>query len=1084
MLTTADMTASYLDMSGNKLPHDWESYLRMRGNTWWDREVDQNKNYNSDVAAAGRMARSCLSECYTGQRGKSSFNLYANTNENYLESRFPPMKSAFNAWISSAHRNASPKFTAATTKPRISSYSPIRNRFSTRFLPLRRHLDTRNESDRPRLLIPKFTGPTQEKLQAKPEDCGFSWSNPHVGQQAAGRISCDRAQSLDNQTSDQVMNRNIRSSTFGSEEYREFPSEKEVNENRSSADQSKSPRRHWQTPRLIDKFWWQTASPSKKVGTAFRGLASHRMPCSPGARDGRQVRPKTAARHSNHHPQASACMMGKPAGGAASDAVARGVRNRPKSWSPHTQLYHVNGLEKDTNFSRSNSRYPDARTVEIERQLMAAREKIRQEYTGFNLRLSHSGKEAPGPRGANNKHLVPYRPMFQPHDKKGMTTEIGLVYYSPPMRNKNFDEVYKNKRRTRTLGRIFESNPYTSPNMTNEAKENSRGLVCSQSQRLFVSESGEDADGRQRPENQGFAGDPASPRFTAELPTSYPTNSKTKRRCKSSTPTAKTSVTPHATSASSKTTNKRRAKRRRGTAPRESSFTSETGHRSASKTTVMKHLNTAYPERPHSAVNMPTTRTYSPEHNRYLTSDDLGVKEKKFGLLHRKPTSRLRRKRTTLKESTKRIKPVDDRDSVLGKEKNSPKGAHSPDFVTAHHRNKPLKMYGEKVSISNTDTHENIPKGPKSARNETILTEPLRKLEEARKKLRALLEAGNARQLYSAIPAVIKGTGSSSKPAPATTIAEDVKFEDNEEGGLCPPQQNPERFLWTEKSCTSATDLADPQAPQPQSDSIQKLGAFLEKNSNVNLEKRSTPLSSQTTSQLEKFPNLKTTATHRKSYQKTTQNGGSDTSLLVKDTSCDGGNPKQRDVGRSSQPALKDSHIACDNSETAKTKRPVDSESSNLTGIFQHVLTPPDDRELGLAKGDAPEVKDMKSSCAETCKKLARSLHPPPTAPPPPPPAGIKKRKIKKRKKQNTTSTLPQDKGADGTPTRRAGGNTGLKAKTYHQLGLAPLVRSPSSENTFHFAVDLGNMQAPTKTKKRRRKRTCKRGSKKNTNSG
>lgn len=949
------MTASHLENTWKRLPDDWRSYLRMRSGGW-EREINQNKNFSTDHVCDLKSRKTFLPELYTGI-GKPSFNFYPRANEFKPEPRYKTTKSAFSAWISSTQQNPSPKRMSTNAR---TSYSPIRNRYSTRFLPLRSHLDTRNNLDQ--LLQTNKCMPTNKRVMVD-KDPQFEWAKPYAEQLSDGaRTAAPCLKKSHSSASDMCLSEKARGVEVGSGESQDIRREDKLDQNRS-ADRSKSPRKQWHVPQVIDKFWWETP---RKPGFTPRNTERTlpRGPADTGHGESKTNRSSVYQRFNR-----SSSVLG---------CVTRDVANR-NGLSENKN--NAKNLQKD--YKESRSKQPDARTVEIKRQLMAAREKIQQKEMGFNLRIAQPVKQSVEKvkKELKKKDLVPYEPLRQ----KGSGSKSEPVYCSPrPRNNERYDNMF-----TRTplnfSNNLFED-------FTHAKKETSARLEAN-------------AEGDQIHKVDSKVA------ISLDRTLQSPVIGKVERRCKSAVPATKTNIKSSSATKSSKIGTKHKVKPRHRATPRDLSF-------NGSKITTSKDRDHRKQDRPHSAANLSSTITFATK-----------SKEKNVYRSKVEPVAQKQQKRTASEERMEGPNVTSECASLVSRGIISPKRTHSLDL--------------QKLHQSNTST---ICNGEQTPRDDTLFSAPLQKLAAARKKLRELLDAEEPIQCRC------------TKPVASTTQEEGVFAPPygHMEGGLFPPQHHFDRFFYTDNAPVTY-NLDDKNQPL-KNDDLSHAKNSPEKENRVKPE----PLTSKPAGLLERFPKKKAQAAliHKPFAVHLKQDRG----------------PEAKDSIKGS---VSDELVKCKYKPITAQNKMLDPNKPGTQGIYLSGSS--DNKASQQNTHDAKKPAKIQSASKQFVKALdalktphagtngveaSKSL-----GPEPPARAGANKKKGARRKKKGT--------GAQETKTsvagKRGGRNTSQLPKTYHQAGLAPLVRSPSSENTFQFAVDLESMQVESRPKRCRRKRRTKR---------
>ncbi|KAK3790033.1 hypothetical protein RRG08_040953 [Elysia crispata] len=1122
----------------------------MRGSDW-DRVVDQNKNYNG-YSGFSRMSRGCLYDYDSfGDIGKLCFNFHDATIQPPSEPRFSPMKSAFNTWISSSQTNHLTKLRKAKSHPRV-SYSPIRNRFSTRYLPARCHLDTSLEPYLAEQLTPEM-------------DASFAWPQSQTGEPwdapSARVVSPTNPRRRSPTKSKDPAEGKVRS-----EASRELQAKQGAKQSYSAV-RSKSHSAQCSRLQLTDDFWWD------------KGKTSRRMPYLLETGDSRQVGSNTLRRY---------------CGRVSADHDERG---KPLTAQ---KLNDIRISEKDK--TASSCKTPDARTVEIKRQLLAAREKFQQEYAGFNLvqakvrkqsferevkkqsyereakkqSFEREAKKQPFEREVKNqsfgreakkqpferevkkqpfereakkqpferevkkqpferevkkqpferevkkqfferevkkqsferevkkqsferevkkqpferevkkqffervvkkqsferevkkqpferevkkqsfereaknqfierevkkKHVVPYEPLCRSHNCKAAIKGESFSSASPMLNNTFNGNGSQPTCNSVAFTRTVANNAYTPSPFDNDANYVNQSPRCLQSSPYARIRELHEPDW---PRTEGGTAQPATSMQSLENHQCATTFTRSKeKRCKSALST--TIAIPKARLMISKTVRRRKMGRRNNQPQDFCSNAVDSPALLVSRTTVSRAAGAAKSDRPQSAANMNTTKTKSSL--TVAVSRTLKTKRRRVGASNHKSADSLQREGSSLGESAKGKKSLDDCESLVRLHTGSHEKAHSVN-----------KGNCRQIQDAKKDELRHWPLGENRGdlgahKTEHLISTPLKKLEEARKKLHALLAAGSHSPSPATIPNLLIATDNLG-PKP---------LEDNGQGGLFPPHQNPDRFLPVENPSVR-TDAEDRDQPEAEYLSNKVSHGLEEKRSGVKERYPSLPATSaesivlaapktsKSTPQLEMFPNVKP---HRATIHQPPSLRLKPESALLKVTTHV--NPKPDTL------KLKTSNGASRVEYHAVSKaEPLDSKGSQRAcqGDNKSLAADP-----AAGDGEHSALNGVKSSRIDTTK----IAHLPPTGAT----ASNKKRKLKRKKPKSS-----REKGATGQAKRREGSNK-PQPKTYHQLGLAPLVRSPSSENTFHFAVDLGNMQGANKTPKHRRGRKLKKNRRK-----
>ena len=1083
-------------MDGKKLPYDWKSYLLIRGSgRFWERNTNQNTNYTGEVSSFHKPRGSYLFESYDdGGKHQSG------------DQKFPPARSVFNAWVASAQARPISRRPAARIT-RMFAFSPIRNRFSTRYLPVRCHLDTRYDLDPRPHTVAKYVAVDDDWLgSATSVNPGrFSSQSPTDRTVAHASSNITRNCSL-SQGRESVYPRAVRklsSKTSRSDEDLEGPEEEQVNHNRSTGRED-THRRHWSSPQLVDTFWWGATKASSKVGGTFKG-ASHKPLYT--ARAGDLGNP--GARRL-HHLQAAACST-------SVNTASRAGSRRPEA---------VKTSEMDKNVNKSNPL--DAQSLEVARQLMQTRKKLFQDTSRFDLGLTGPTKKS-NQTTARKKNLVPYEPIFRPHHRKAATERV-CIYYSSP-RNVRPQSAENNITGDRnTIERfVAEGDPASCL----------RSLGYSPS--LTGMRAGDDPGQAEcrRPETPTGQGVQAGLSPQTKL-------SRHRRRCKSAMLAEKNNVTSNAASSPPSNIFKRKTRRRRikssrascsdgvrRRTPRISKISESSG---AIESDREQSANGAIKsDRPQSANGpikfdraqiangaIKSDRAQSAKSNRVQSANGAikhcrvqNPKSDKVQIANgaiksdrvqsansaiksgRVPSAKtaVTKKSNSLvptilrydirhdgnnTKSSSRV--LNNDEALVGIEKNRNcsfddcesliRDKSATDLQNEHQIQAPkLFSTGNRTRRESTDRRKNF----QSPLTETLLSGPLKKLEEARQKLRALLEAGKDHKSRQTTPVVVRAIHlPGTKDFPGSLPGDHIKSEERQ-GGLFPPQNNYDRFLWMDDPTiqSDADDIKETHSryiARRKSNAFQgDVGECLKKStalleSTVAVGEKPPPVAAPRTlltPQIEKFPKIKAHSAiiHQPPYLWDKSDirfkGASGISSAKNKFGCgvgrnisdhktgfnctdQGGNPPTTKTGFSDDTVVAQKASNSDGNRSAQPK---------------------------VKSGESSEVKDMQAS-GDGDNTKAPQIAETPVAP------SKKKRKIRRKKRRKYT--FNQDV---GTPTddvrlkRRAGSGSKFCPKTYHQLGLAPLVRSPSSENTFHFSEDLGDTSHVVKPRKQRRKR-------------
>ncbi|RUS74450.1 hypothetical protein EGW08_017788 [Elysia chlorotica] len=987
------MIGCHLETSGNKLPNDWKSYLRMRGSAW-QRVIDQDINYNG-YSGTSLMTNAGLSDTY-GDIGKFYLNANSGTSlKNIpLELKPPSTKSAYTTWAT--QRNHMPKIRTAETSPRT-GYSPIRNRLSTRYLPARCHLDSRLDSE--------AAGLTRSDHQISTGMGNkFSWRNAQ-----SDETSVDVANTRDPSLKMKSQNRSRNATAVGLRNEKLIPGEspglrgKQQRPNQKlSAGRSKS-----HTGQLIDAGWWDRPRPSSKPGSSKGASLLHETG------DGVQVEANLLRRYGYQYPHSN-----------VHDRICEADRElRGRHWT----LLKPNPM-KTHNSERpaSISKPPDARTVELKRQLLVAREKVQQECARYNS-TQEKAKRQPVERESKRKSIVPYEPQHQPNN-------VRITFETPHFFNKKLNAKFNQYTSgSKEFSRAITNNAFvSSPSAQNLRTTKSLSTMRTVEVPTHGSGLKKRAGSRLR----------RSATSAVSIRRGQSAKSSNAGRAKKSTSAAPTTTTtpgtPKSGSLSSKSHRRRRIKRKRGIRHHKDPFPNAEYLLSApvSKTRLPGVTSLPKVKRPRSAGSLLVTQ--SP---RYAAAIG-GLKSKNKGAnsSHASSVDALQREEASLEENMARTKTIDDFESLVRMHTSSPQ--KTPDSPSRGDNQQYKASKTSKTHGLEPWAHKETTKGSRSrGKSVTLLYSPLNKLEEARKKLRALLDSGSQSPLPINIPSLFR----------ATANIACMPHEDEGQGGLFPSQLNSERFLWEEENYErqqqqrqyQPVDDASKQQPSVENMSRMLSDPPEDKYSGVVVKEIDPSLpaksagsaanvgipdlrTSKSSPQMERFPKLKA---HGANFRNTTFRlfkpaRHSETTVLPK--------------------AVSRENIKADAGKDSQKESQADKKGSNLK-------LP----NSTACDGETTGTNTIKSA-RDDSENNAANL----------PPSGDKKRKLNRKKRKST-----QDKCSASGHARRGEGTARAQPKTYHQMGLAPLVRSPSSENTFHFAVDLGNMKTANKTQKHRQRR-------------
>ncbi|GFO39470.1 hypothetical protein PoB_006597500 [Plakobranchus ocellatus] len=319
---------------------------------------------------------------------------------------------------------------------------------------------------------------------------------------------------------------------------------------------------------------------------------------------------------------------------------------------------------------------------------------------------------------------------------------------------------------------------------------------------------------------------------------------------------------------------------------------------------------------------------------------------------------------------------------------------------------------------------------------------PLQKLEEARQKLRTLLGAG--------------------RPLPSMRLytepfAKNVSEE--REGGLFPPDYKWDPCQWLQPRFQSTPDYLD--VTNDFNKSPRKSNFYTAISLDADADQKNLPYvqPSQYVEKIPKFNAQPDCVPHHADIRTTnnvaTPKDGSEEKNAKPVNSLEPLDQKEAD-DRKSMPEVPDS---CGPAPLGTTKN---TASHNATGNVKS-------KETSGASDVNPKI--VKSGTAGKAKLFAdvqkknSPLH-----------KEVTKKKKKRKSKHKKRASSAQLVGWPKDEKRRTKRDRVLisQPKTYYQLGLAPLVRSRSSENTFHFAFDLEKSPNTNLPRKKRHGRKTK----------